>query len=91
MTPSPTEAAKRRQAQTMKTLHKTAEIYGAPDAVGVTLRLPPCRTDAQVGRERDQTIQQMIYSVPSKGLLKSMIKSCDVHKTTVNVEFCGES
>ncbi|CAK9072670.1 Uncharacterized protein SCF082_LOCUS35713 [Durusdinium trenchii] len=38
VTPSPTEAAKRRQAHTMKTLHKTAEIYGAPDAVGHTLR-----------------------------------------------------
>mmetsp|Transcript_17377 Transcript_17377/g.41161 ORF Transcript_17377/g.41161 Transcript_17377/m.41161 type:complete len:691 (+) Transcript_17377:42-2114(+) len=38
ISPSPTAAYKRRLALAMKTLHKTAEIYGAPDAVGHTLR-----------------------------------------------------
>lgn len=61
VTPSPTEAAKRRQAHTMKTLHKTAEIYGAPDAVGHTLRLPNPngrleRGDAQVNAGREAQV-----------------------------------
>jgi len=60
VTPSPTEAAKRR-ALRMKTLHKTAEIYGAPDAVGHTLRLPHAlprfEREANAGRSDTQVSQ----------------------------------
>ncbi|CAL1153765.1 unnamed protein product [Cladocopium goreaui] len=55
VTPSPTAAKRRAQRK----LHKTAEIYGAPDAVGHTLRLPHAlprfeRAEVNAGRSDTQ-------------------------------------
>lgn len=83
VTPSPTAAKRRAQRK----LHKTAEIYGAPDAVGHTLRLPHAlprfeRAEVNAGRSDTQV------PLPTPSSLDPLVKTAalaDIQLKPLNV------